>query len=77
MMNKKADTFGGWIEIILFLTLFLGVIAFMGADLNQRYGQNNDLTLGLNLSSSSSSLKTFQHLGVIIDNLAPPFKRQK
>jgi len=55
-MNKRGGTFGIWTEVIIFLALFLVVLGFMGADMNEKYGQNQDVTLGLNLSEQTSDL---------------------
>ena len=49
-----------WIEIIIFIVMFISVVAIMGADMNDRYGKGYDTTLGLNLTSSLSSLTQYQ-----------------
>lgn len=58
-MNKKGDLML-WIEIVLFLILFLGVLAIIGSDMNDTYGKNHDLTFGLNLSSQYDDLKVYK-----------------
>lgn len=63
-MNKRG-TFLMWIEIILFIILFLGVLTIIGADMNSTYGQSHDLTFGLNLSSQYDAL---QQYGVEVQN---------
>lgn len=57
--NKKGNTLQVWIEIIIFVALFLGIIAIIGADMNTKYSQNYDLTLGLNLSSQMTSMDKY------------------
>lgn len=59
-MNKKANTYGFWVEIIVFIVLFLGIVAIMGFDMNEKYNKTYDTTLGLNISSSLSSLQDYQ-----------------
>lgn len=59
-MNKKGNTLQIWIEIVLFLVLFLGIMTIIGANMNEQYGQNHDLTLGLNLSSQMTELDAYK-----------------
>jgi len=58
--NKKGNTFQFWIEIVIFIGLFLVVVGVIGIDMNNRYEQNHDLTLGLNLTSSIDSLQSYK-----------------
>jgi len=58
--NKKGNTFQFWIEIIIFIGLFLVVVGVIGIDMNSRYGQEHDLTLGLNLTDSVDSLQSYK-----------------
>jgi len=59
-MNNKANTYQIWVELILFIILFLGIMAIIGADMNTKYGKSNDLTLGMNLSSSLTELQGYK-----------------
>lgn len=59
-MNNKGGTFGIWIEIIVFIAMFIAVLTIMNADMNAKYSQSKDLTLGLNLSEQVTSLENYQ-----------------
>jgi len=59
--NNKGATLMIWIELMLFLILFLTVMGLIGADLNSDYGTSNDLTLGLNLSKQQSDLYSYKN----------------
>lgn len=59
-MNNKGSTFAIWIELVLFIIVMIGALTFIGLDLNDRYSQNHDLTLGLNVSNQLSSLNDFK-----------------
>lgn len=58
-MNKKANSFHFWIELIIFIGLFLVILGIMGYEMNDKYGKDYDLTLGLNLTSSIDSLNDY------------------
>lgn len=59
-LNNKGGTFNFWIEVIIFVALFLVVVGVIGIDMNNRYDKDYDLTFGLNLTSSIDSLDTFR-----------------
>lgn len=59
-LNKKGGTFQIWLEVILFIFLFIAVIGIIGLDMNEKYGQSHDLSLGLNLSGQLSELKGYK-----------------
>lgn len=58
--NKKGATFQFWVEVVIFLGAFLFILGVIALDMNQKYGKNNDLTLGLNLSTNIDSLQDYQ-----------------
>ena len=58
-MNNKGTTFAIWVEIVIFLGLFLGVLAIIGANMNETYNKDNDLTFGLNLSSTYNQIQDY------------------
>lgn len=60
IFNKKGATFQFWIEIIIFMGIFLFVVSVIGLDMNSRYDKDHDLTLGLNISPSISSLENYR-----------------
>jgi hypothetical protein len=55
-MNKKATTIISWVEVIIFIFLFLIIIGIIGGDMNSRYGGSRDLSLGLNVSQNFNDL---------------------
>lgn len=59
-MNKVGGTFGGWTEIILFVVLFAMALIVIGASMNGKYNQNNDLSFGLGLNNTLESVKSYQ-----------------
>jgi hypothetical protein len=59
-MNKKGATLQLWIEVLLFIIIFLGVMAIIGSDMNTKYGQSHDLTIGLNLSKQLQSIAIYK-----------------
>lgn len=59
MMNKKGGTFAIWVEIVIFLAIFLGVLAIIGTNMNSDYGKNYDLTMGLELNDAYANLSQF------------------
>jgi hypothetical protein len=59
-INKKGATYGGWIEVILFIMLFVGVLAVISISMNSKYGSNHDLTMGIATNSTTNSLKDLQ-----------------
>jgi len=59
--NKHGATFQIWIEIILFVALFLGIMAIITDNMNHDYNQNQDLTGGLNVSGEYSKLSEFAY----------------
>lgn len=60
MMNKKGNTYIFWVEVIIFLGLFLLVMGIIGLDMNNKYGDDKDLTMGMNLSNNVDSLSEYK-----------------
>jgi len=59
-VNKKGTTLLLWIEIVILIGFFLGVMAIIGSDMNAKYEKNYDLTIGLNLTEQISDLAVYK-----------------
>jgi hypothetical protein len=59
-MNKKAATFSGWTEAVLFSALFLIVIGVAVAGFNALYEQEQDSSFGLNPEGEVDAFVTLQ-----------------
>ena len=58
--NKKGAALSGTIEIMLFIVLFLAVIAIIGISLNSQYSENQDLTMGISSNKTMTNLQEYQ-----------------
>ena len=58
MKTKKAASLTNWIETAGFSILFILALVVIIAQMNEKYGQNNDASFGLN--SSMAGLKEYQ-----------------
>lgn len=59
-MNKKGSNFNIWAEVLIFLILFVAVMAVIGLEMNSKYGKSHDLTFGLNMSNQLSQLQSYK-----------------
>ena len=59
-MNKRASTFGVWIEVILFSLLFVIALGLIGTNMNAQYGDSKDLSFGLATNNTLQDLKETQ-----------------
>lgn len=57
--DRKGSTFGLWIEMLLFIILFIAIIGIIGSEMNTKYDKNYDLTMGLNLSQQEADLRQY------------------
>jgi hypothetical protein len=60
MINKKGATYGTWIELIIFVVLFVGVLGILSYTINNNYGTNIDLSYGINSNDTINNLKSLQ-----------------
>ena len=58
--NCRAATYGGIIEIMLFIVLFIAVITIIGVSMNATYEKNNDLTFGIVTNDTMNDLTEYQ-----------------
>ena len=63
--NKQGATYGGWLEVILFLILFVGIIAIIGVNMNNTYEQDHDLTFGIVTEGTQDDIN---NLAAVFDN---------
>lgn len=57
MINKQGATYGSWIEVILFIVLFVGILAIISTSMNSAYSKSNDLTFGIVTSDTLQNVK--------------------
>ena len=67
MINKKGASYGSWVEMIIFIVLFIGVLAVLSYTINNDYGTSVDLSYGINSNDTMNNLKSLQ---VDFDNTA-------
>lgn len=57
-INKKAESFGGWTEVILVSILLTSAFALVVAGFNEKYGKSYDSSFGTGLVEMGNSTLT-------------------
>lgn len=59
-MNRQGASYGFWIEVILFIVLFVSALAIIGSNMNGLYDENYDYSFGLVTNDTKAEIESYQ-----------------
>jgi len=59
-MNKKGYSISGWVEVIIFSILFIGIFGSVVSNMNIHYGRDFQLGLGSQVNGTKSALISYK-----------------